>query len=75
MNIRSSVLKAIMEDVYDASDFDTAITMVEEHLEQSEIRESEGRTILIKSKGCAPSLLNLQKYLTNSWLHYEGMSV
>ncbi len=75
MNIRSSVLKAIMEDVYDASDFDTAITIVEEHLEQSEIRESEGRAILIKAKLCGPSLEKLQKYLTNSWLKYEGMSV
>jgi len=75
MNIRSSVLKAIMEDVYEASDFDTAITIIEEHLEQSEMKDSDGRTILIKSKGCAPSLLKLQTYITNSWLHYEGMSV
>ena len=75
MNIRSSVLKAIMEDIYEASDFDTAVTMVEEHLETSKIKDSDGRTILIKAKGCAPSLLKLQTYITNSWLHYEGMSL
>ena len=75
MNVRSSVLKAIMEDIYAAEDFESALAIVKERLDTSEIRESEGRVIYIKAQGSAPSLLKLQQYITNSWFKYEGMAV
>jgi hypothetical protein len=75
MEKKSSVLKAIIEEVYVASSFEAAITIVKEHIEDSPIRGSEGRMIIHRAMECGPSLERLQQYLTNSWFKYEGMGV
>ncbi len=75
MEKKSSVLKVIMEEVYTSTSFEDAFTIVKEHIEDSPIRESEGRMIINKAMQCGPSLTRLQQYITNSWFKYEGMGV
>ena len=56
-SVKASVLKDIIEDVYVSTSFEVAIEIVKEHLEASDIKESECRVILIKATQCAPSRL------------------
>ena len=74
-SVKASVLKDIIEDVYVSTSFEVAIEIVKEHLEASDIKESECRVILIKATRCAPSLEKLQEYLTNSWFKFEGLGI
>jgi len=74
-SVKASVLKDIIEYVYVSTSFEVAIEIVKEHLEASDIKESECRVILIKATQCAPSLEDLQKYLTNSWFKFEGLGI
>ena len=72
---KSSVLKEIMNDVYQSTDFDEALQIVKDSIEESSIRGTEGRVIVIKAVQCGPSLVNLQQYITNSYFKYEGLGV
>lgn len=76
MGSKRSALRGIMESVYEANNYDEALDRVIHHIESDEcpIRESEGKMIITKARLCV-SLVDLQKYVTNSWLKYEGMGV
>jgi len=76
MNTKQSVLRDIMERVYDSKTYEDAMNAVNERLNDPlcVIRENEKRMILMKAKECV-TLIALQTYITNSWLRFEGMPV
>ncbi|MEN6622936.1 MAG: hypothetical protein ABFD50_15480 [Smithella sp.] len=65
-----------MERVYDSKTFEEALNAVKERLNDPScvIHENEKRMILMKAEACI-TLINLQKYITNSWLRFEKMGV
>ncbi len=74
-NVKSSALRVIIEKVYTAKDYESGLKIVSDLLTSPDcpIRGSEASGILARAK-LTPNLLGLQKYLTNSWFRYEGMS-
>ena len=74
-NVKSSTLRVIIENVYSAKDHANGIQILMAHLEKPDcpIRSLEASGIVMRAKQC-PTLLALQKYLTNSWFKYEGLS-
>lgn len=75
MKTKTSVLKAIMEEIYTAPNYDIGMVTLRARLEDADspIRDGEKRMIMMKAQQCEPSLPKLQQYLTNSWLKFEGM--
>ncbi len=71
-NAKSSTLRVIIENVYSAKDHANGIQILMAHLEKPDcpIRSLEAIGIVMRAKQC-PTLLALQKYLTNSWFRYE----
>ncbi len=76
MNPKSSALRPILDKVFVAKDRDSALQIVTDHLtaESCPIRASERHIMLTQARQC-PTLLSLQKYMTNSFLRFEGMRI
>jgi hypothetical protein len=76
MKNKTSVLKAILDDVYVAGSFEDAMAVIQKRLDEpdSPIRDADKRMILIKSMQCQ-GLVSLQKYITNSYFKFSGMGV
>jgi len=74
-NVKSSTLRIIIDRVYTAKDYESGLQIVTDLLTSPDcpIRGSEASGILMRAKQC-PNLLGLQKYLTNSFFRYEGLS-
>ena len=77
MATKSSVLKVIMEAIYETTSYEHAMGILKTRLDDPScsILGSDKRKIMMKALQCDPSLTKLQQYLTNSWLFFEGMSV
>jgi hypothetical protein len=71
-----SVLRSIVNDIYVSKSFEEALATVFKHLDDPEVSIHDNERFLIKRKAeLCGSLLALQKYITNSFLKYENMSV
>ena len=73
MKEKHSVLRAILNQVYQAKTLEEAFAITEKLLLGSPLRENEKQAIIRNAEECT-SLVRLQQYITNSWLKYEGMS-
>jgi len=71
---KKSVLRAILDDVYQSKTFDEAFAITEKLLTESKLHDNEKRVMILNAKGCV-TLPRLQQYLTNSWLKYENLGV
>lgn len=69
-----SVLEEISTEVFSAKTLPLAQEVVKAHLGRHSINDSDKRAILQNVESCK-NLLALQKYLCNSLLKFEGLSV
>lgn len=77
MKTKVSVLKEIMDKIYQSTDFDSALAIIKERMSdpQISIHPEERRLIVLKAGLCMPSLVKLQQYVTNSYLKFSKMGV
>jgi hypothetical protein len=75
MKDKRSALRAIIDTIYTSKTLEEALGVVEHHLNDADLRidEYSKNLMLVKSRACV-SLVALQKYMTNSWFKFEGMS-
>lgn len=76
MKTKTSVLKAIMDEVFTASTFEEAMAILNVRLDEpgSPIRDSDKRLIKLRAMQCE-FLPKLQQYLANSYLKFSGLGV
>ena len=72
MKEKYSVLRAILDQVYQSKTLEEAFAITEKLLIESPLRENEKQAMIRNAKSCA-SLVKLQQYCTNSFLKYENM--
>jgi len=73
---KKSVLRAILDDVYVAKNYDDAMLAIMNRLGDPNciIRGPDAKLIVTKAQMCL-SLPKLQQYITNSFLKFEGMGL
>ena len=76
MSHNTSSLRSILNDVYTSKSLEEASSKLTVYLDSDTcaIRKTEARRIRIKASMCK-SLLQLQQYVTNSFLKFEGYAV
>ena len=68
----TSTLATIAQDVFTAPDLATAREIISSHVSNSKIKEEDKQKMLLEVSQI-PSLLKLQRYLSNALLKYEGL--
>ena len=74
MKEKQSVLRAILDLVYQSKTVEEAFAITEKLLLESPLRENEKQNMIRNAKGCA-SLVKLQQYITNSFIKYENLGI
>jgi len=69
---KRSVLRAILNQVYECPSRDLALIIVKDHLEKSNLPDGFKKLMIHQASECE-TLLALQKYVTNSFLKYENL--
>ena len=71
---KQSVLREILNKVYEASSKEDALKIVTDYLNDPAcvIRQSQRKSMLVFANRCG-TLISLQNYVTNSFLYFEGM--
>lgn len=67
---KKSVLRAIIDQVYECPSRDLALIIVKDHLEKSSLPQGFKDLMIRQAQGCE-TLIRLQTYITNSFLKYE----
>lgn len=73
---KQSVLREILNKVYEASSKEDALKIVTDYLNDPAcvIRQSQRKSMLVFANRCG-TLISLQNYVTNSFLYFEGNGV
>ncbi len=71
---KRSVLRAILDQVYECPSRDLALIIVKDHLEKSKLPDGFKKLMIGQAEQCE-TLIALQKYITNSFLKYESNGV
>lgn len=71
---KRSVLRAILNQVYECPSRDLALIIVKDHLEKSNLPDGFKKLMIGQASECE-TLIRLQTYITNSFLKFEGYSV
>jgi len=71
---KRSVLRAILDQVYECPSRDLALIIVKDHLEKSKLPDGFKKLMIHQASECE-TLVRLQTYITNSFLKFEGHSV
>jgi hypothetical protein len=73
---KQSALRPILENVYAATDRESALKIVTDYLAEPDcvILASQRRSMLVFAHRCQ-TLSSLQSYITNSFMYFEGNGV
>ena len=73
---KQSALRPLLERIYAATDRESALVILTEYLATSDcvIRVDQRRSMMLFANRCN-TLVSLQKYVTNSFLYYEGNGI
>ena len=71
---KRSVLRSILDQVYQCPSLDLAQIIIKDHLEKSKLPDGFKKLMIGQAEQCE-TLIALQKYITNSFLRFEGHSV
>lgn len=69
---KKSVLRAILTQVYECPSLALAQIIIKDHLENSHLPQGF-KDLMIRQANECETLIGLQKYVTNSFLKFEGM--
>jgi len=70
--MKQSILTEKMNAIYEAKDVETARGLFLEIVQSSRINEYSKRTMINNAHNCS-TLIEIQKYATNSMFKFEGM--
>ena len=71
---KKSVLRSILNQVYECPSLNLAQVIIKDHLEKSNLPQGFKDLMIRQSNECE-TLIALQKYITNSYLKYESNGV